>query len=340
MSEKKILRWGLLGSGIILDRWLRGALHAEGSRITAISSRTAATAEAMAGKWNIGKVLTYDQMIHDPDIDVVYIPVPHQAHHDLAIRAMNAGKHVLVEKPAAVTAAEFREMADCARENRVFLMEAVWTYFFPAVEFIRKMIREKQIGDVRTLQATFSFRTADGYQGRLLNPANAGGGLLDVGVYDLHFAQNVFDKDPEQIEGFASIDTDELHLQIDEQAAFVARYDKGELALMASGVRTKMEDTAYIYGTDGYLIVPRFWSPDSVVLVRGTERTEYAFPVEQKDPSLPDEGFRYEVEHVNRCILDGLTESPVVPLSRTLSVLRQCDILRKEWGLRYPFEQE
>jgi predicted dehydrogenase len=246
---------------------------------------------------------------------------------------MNAGKHVLVEKPAAVSARDFREMSECAKKNGVFLMEACWTYFFPAIKFAQKCIADGQIGEVRALNCSFSFRVPDEYQGRLTRPENAGGGLLDVGVYDLHMAQIVYGKDPVSIRGLASVNTDQLHLMVDEQAAFIAQYDRGELAVMSSGIRTDMLDTAYIYGTEGYITVPRFWSPDRVLVTRGGKTEEFSFPVEQKVNGLVDEGYQYEISHVNDCLRNGLQESPVVTHDRTLSVLSQCDALRHNWGL-------
>ena len=327
------IRWGLLGSGVILNRWMQGALQNDDMEICAISSRTRKSAEAMAEKWKIDKVMSYEELLEDEDIDVVYIPVPHDAHRELAIRALNAGKHVLVEKPAAVCADDFREMVSCAGKNGRFLMEACWTWFFPAIQFVQKCIREGAIGDVRALNCAFSFRVADDYEGRLTRPENAGGGLLDVGVYDLHMAQIVFGKDPVSLLGTAAVDTDHLHLQVDEQAAFIAQYDRGELAVMSSGIRTDMLDTAFIYGAEGYITVPRFWSPDRVTITRGKNTEQFEFPIEQRVEGLTDEGYQYEIRHVNDCIRKGLTESPVVTFDRTVSVLSQCDRLRREWGL-------
>ena len=327
------IRWGLLGSGVILDRWMKGALQVEDMEICAVSSRTRKSAEAMAEKWKIGTVLTYDELLEREDIDVVYVPVPHDAHKVLAIRALNAGKHVLVEKPAAVCAEDFREMAACAQRNGRFLMEACWTWFFPAIRFVQERIQAGAIGEVRALNCAFSFRVPDNYEGRLTRPENAGGGLLDVGVYDLHMAQIVFGRDPVSICGTASVDTDHLHLQVDEQAAFIAQYDRGELAVMSSGIRTDMLDTAFIYGTEGAITVPRFWSPDRVSIARGGETENYEFPIAQKVAGLSDEGYQYEIRHVNDCIRKGLTESPAVTFDRTISVLSQCDRLRSDWGL-------
>lgn len=278
MGEK--IRWGLLGAGAILERWMKGALQVPGMEITAVASRTQETARRAADKWGIPKTMTYDEMISDPGIDVVYIPVPHTQHKELAMAAMNAGKNVLVEKPAGINAGQFQEMADCARRNHVFLMEAVWTRFFPIMDTVLKKIADGEIGDVRNVQAAFSFRVPDDCRSRLVDPNRAGGGLLDVGVYPLHLARMIYGRAPETISGLCAMDTDDLHLQVDEQASFIARYDNGALATMSCGIRTEMLDTAYIYGTRGYMILPVFWKPTKVTIIRG-DRTEI---IEQKVP--------------------------------------------------------
>ena len=130
----KKFRWGLLGAGVILDGWLNGLRQVEDAEIAGIASRTPETAQAKAKKYGIGEAMSYDEMLRRTDIDAVYIPVPHTAHKELAIRAMEAGIPVLVEKPASVTAEDWKEMTDCAVRNNVFLMEAVWTRFFPAIQ--------------------------------------------------------------------------------------------------------------------------------------------------------------------------------------------------------------
>jgi len=338
----KKIRWGLMGAGGIVNRWIRGAKQLEDEmEITAVASRSSVSAEAMAERWGIPRVMTYEEMAAADDIDVVYVPVPHPAHRALAIQAMRGGKAVLVEKPAAVSAAEFEEMTACARENGTFLMEAVWTRFFPAAKRVRELIAEGAIGDVRMVQAAFAGRVPDSQfevRGRVLDPARAGGGLLDVGVYALHIADFVYDRAPTDILGLAAMDTDEHHLQVDEQAAWVCRYSGGAMAMLASGVRTSMEDTAYIYGTDGKMVLPRFWRPWEIRLTVGKEETVLEFPVPQRLTELQDEGFQYEIAHVNECLRQGLRESPELPMETTLRVLQQCDTLRASWGLRYPFE--
>ncbi len=335
--EEKVIRWGLLGAGAILKRWMKGARQVEGMEIAAVASRTRRTAERAAEEFQIPQAVSYEELLGMDDIDVVYIPVPHPAHKELALAAMRAGKAVLVEKPAGINAAEFEEMIACAKEQQVFLMEAVWTKFFPLLGRLESYYGESGIGEVRMICSNFSYRTEDP-SSRVLDLQKAGGGLLDTGVYNLHFAQKILKKNPVRLTGLASMDTDELHLKLDEQAVYLAQYDAGELAMMSSAVRTTMQDTAYIYGTKGHIVVPVFWKPTRAHVVIGDQAMDLEEPVPQKLAGVEDEGYQYEVAHVNDCLRRGLVESPVVPWEDSLAVLRQCDQLRKEWGLVYPQE--
>jgi predicted dehydrogenase len=338
MTDK--IRWGLMGAGNIVERWIKGAKQLDDMEIVAVASRTQQTAMKTAKKYDIPYAVTYEELAERDDIDVVYIPVPHTAHKQLAILAMEHGKSVLVEKPAAVNADELQQMVDCAKANNVFLMEAVWTRFFPMVKTIQGLFNEDGIGEVRAVNVAFSFRVPGSMlQGRTLNPELAGGGLLDVGVYNLNFCDMIFDKKPVSLVGLAAIDSDEHHIQVDEQAMYVAKYDKGELASMASGVRTIMIDTAYIYGTKGYIEVPVFWKPTVMKVTINGYTKEYKEPVSLKHAEYKDEGFQFEIAHVNECLRKGLKESPIMTWDKSLSIMKQCDELRKQWGLKYPFEQ-
>jgi predicted dehydrogenase len=336
--QRKI-RWGLMGAGKIVNRWIKGARQLEDMDIVAVASRTMETSRNASTHFQIPEALTYEALVSREDIDVVYIPVPHNAHKELAVLAMEHGKSVLVEKPAAINTDELQEMIDCARKNKVFFMEAVWTRFFPMVKRIKQLIGEDGIGDVKAINCAFSYRTPDiALQGRTTNINLAGGGLLDVGVYNLHFCDIIYDKEPESLTGFASIGTDEHKLEVDEQAVYIAQYDRGELASLASGVRTNMLDTAYIYGTKGRMVIPHFWKPTSMELTLESGVTEISEPVPSCDPNEPDEGFQYEIAHVNECLRKGLYESPVMTWAKSMSVMKQCDTLRQQWGLKYPFE--
>lgn len=336
--ENRKIRWGFLGAGIIIDRFIKGVKQFDDMEVVAVASRTQKSAKEMAEKYGIVEAVTYDEMLDRTDIDIVYIPVPHTAHKDLTIKALNSGKAVLVEKPAGINANEWEEMVTCANKNNVFLMEAAWTRFFPLIAEIRNIIDSGKIGEVRAVSSNFSFRNED-VSSRLLDPKRAGGGLLDTGVYNLHFQRMIYGKSPVLITGVASMDTDENHLMIDEQAAYIAQYDKGELGMMCSAVRTDMIDTAYIYGTKGRIVIPNFWKPFRMELTIGDKSEIIERPVAQRVDGIQDEGYQYEIAHVNECLRKGLKESPVMTHEETRIVLNECDELRKQWGLKYPGEK-
>ena len=331
-------RWGLMGAGGLLPRWMNGAKQTDEIEIPAIASRTRETARRQALEYAIPDAMTYDEILERRDLDVLYILTPHTAHKELAIGAMEAGFPVVVEKPAAVTAADWDEMTSCARANGVFLMEAVWTCCFPLTQRTLEIIRSGRIGRVRNLQTTFAFRNPDDYTGRLYDPMLAGGALLDVGVYCLHYARMIFGEDPVETTALASVDTDSLHLRVDEQIAVACRYKDGALAVSNAAIRTEMPDTAVIYGTEGSIRVPDFWKPERLEIECAGSREIIEEPVPQRVPGVRDEGYAFEIRHVNECLRKGLTESPLVPHEATASVLRQCDMIRERCGLRFPFE--
>ena len=341
MQDRKKIRWGIIGAGRIVRHWIRGAYQTDDTEIAVIASKSRSSAEKAAAELGIPEAADVDALLRRDDIDAVYIAVPNNAHKELALRALQAGKHVLVEKPAAVCEADFREMAECARAQNRFLMEAVWTRFFPMAQTLRELLDTGEIGEVRAVHSSFSYRAApSGGNVRLFDLNRAGGSLLDVGVYNFHFADLIFDGEPEEVTGLASFDTDGLHIQVDEQTGCVARYSGGRLAVMTSGIRTAVPGCACIYGTKGYLVVPEFWRPVRIEIHKGDSVRETEMPVPQKNGGEEDEGYQFEIAHVNECIREGLTESPVMTWEKSLRVLRQCDALRREWGFVYPFERD
>ena len=341
----KTYRWGFLGAGNIVRRLMRGARQTEGMIVEAIASRTVEHAERMAQELNIPKFGDYMSVVTDPDIDICYVAVPHPFHKELAELAMNHGKHVLVEKPAAVSEKEWNSMCACAKKNGVFLMEAVWTRLFPAMNELRRLFTEENLGKLKVINCAFSSYLPDMMaSSRNLRPDLAGGGLLDVGVYCLHLADALFGAEAEEMFSFVDINTDANRFGVDEQAMILARYPGGGVASMATGVRTAMRDTATLYAATNSVELPVFWKPTELRIGRSQGRqivTEtVTFPVEQKEGFEPDEGFRYELEHVQDCISRGLQESPEISWEVSARVLRQCDKLRAQWGLVYPFEKE
>ena len=179
---KKPVRIGIIGTGRIVARWMRDIADVENAVVTAIASRDEQRAREAAEKYGIPKAYgRYESILNGDVCDAVYIATPHHMHLECAMMAMKAGKHVLCEKPIAPTAWQFRQMVECAEENRVFLMEAMWTRFFPVTQEVRRLVQSGEIGEVRMIQADFSFHTPFETQTRMFDPKQAGGGLLDVG---------------------------------------------------------------------------------------------------------------------------------------------------------------
>ena len=324
------IRWGILGTGAIAKKFARGLQSIADARIAAIGSRQQATADAFAAEFGADRAhASYELLANDPDVDVIYVSTPHQLHCENTLLCLDGGKAVLCEKPFAINEREAKRMTSRAREKKLFLMEAMWTRFLPALVQVRAWIAEGRIGEPRMVTGDFGFRADIQSEGRLFNPEFGGGSLLDVGVYPISFASMVFGGDPIAVTGAADFG----QTGVDEQAAYVLTYDAGRLAVLASGIRTNTPHDAYVLGTDAMIRVHApFWCTTTVSLVRGEEE-----PVVFKQPPQGN-GYEYQAMEVMRCLRAGATESPVMPLNESLAIMRTMDRLRAQWGLKYPME--
>ena len=325
------LRWGILAPGRIANKFATGLKGLADAELVAIGSRSLERAQAFADEYGASRAYgSYEELAADSEVDAVYIANPHNYHKDAALLCLNSGKAVLCEKPFAVNASEAREMIDAAQKNKVFLMEAMWTRFLPAWRQIRKWIDDGAIGDLRMVNATFAFRSGWNPDGRLLNPDLAGGGLMDVGIYVTSLAYWVTGRDPVDVVSEAHIG----ETGVDEQAAFIFKYDDGALAMLSCGVRTATQHVAMIYGTDGWIEVPHmFWNTTKATLHKGDEETIFS------EPHLSN-GYEYQAREVSECIARGEIESPILPLDETLRIIGTLDTIRGQAGLVFPFEKQ
>ncbi len=323
------VRFGILGPGNIANKFADGMKNVSVAEIVAVASRDRSRAEAFAQAHGAQRVYDdYAALAADRDVDIVYVATPHTFHKEQALLCIEAGKAVLCEKPITVNAGETETLIRAARAKNVFLMEGMWTRFFPVMVKVRELLAEKAIGEVRMVQADFGFRGGDNAEGRHLNPALAGGGLLDVGVYPLAFSSMVFGA-PKEVKGVAEIGS----TGVDEQCAWVLAYENGAVAMGAGAVRTNTPMEAYILGTDGRIHVHApFWRPERLTLTRyGQESESFEYP-------HTDHGFSHEIAAVCDALEKGLTEHPVIPLEESLQLQQTMDELRRQWGLKYPFE--
>ncbi len=326
----KTYRWGIIGTGNIATQFATCLQVCDNAVLQSVGSRSQEGADAFGEKFNVtNRHATYEGLINDPEVDVVYVSTPHSLHKENSIACLRAGKPVLCEKPFTLNASDSQDVIDVARETGLFLMEGIWTRFFPVIKQIEAWIAEGAIGEPRMVRADFGFRMDYSERNRLWDPALGGGSLLDVGIYPITLASIAFRDAPESIHGTAYISEQ----GVDEQAAFVLAYSGGRLATLSSAVRTKTDWDAFIYGETGSIrLHDTFWRPEKATLTPA-EGDEVVF--ETPSESL---GFEYEIREVMRCLDAGLIECPDMPHSRTLEVMGTMDTMRKQWGLHYPGE--
>lgn len=323
------IRWGILGTGSIAHQFARGLADAADATLVAVGSRSAATAETFGDEFNIERRhANYEDLAADQGVDAVYVSTPHPFHKDNSVLLLEQGKAVLCEKPFTINAGEAKAVIDVARQRDVFLMEAMWTRYVPAVVRARELIAEGAIGDVRLVQADFGFRAGIDPEGRLFNPALGGGALLDVGIYVSSMASMVLGPHPTEVVSTTHIG----ETGVDEQSAILMTYPGGQMAVLSCAVRTSTAVEARIFGTEGSITLHSpFFKCEGLTVKRGGDSEQINLP-------LHGNGYNYEAEEVGCCLREGRKESAVMPLDETLALMELLDLIRAQWGLRYPME--
>ncbi len=325
----KKIKWGIVGPGVIANKFADAIKNVDCAELTAVASRSMEKGEQFAQKYDVGKVFCgYEAMAASNEVDAVYVATPHPFHKPCAELFLKAGKHVLCEKPLCINAAQGIALRECARENGVFLMEAMWTRFLPATKEARAIVESGAIGEVLGLTADFCYASSPLKATRIFRQDLAGGSLLDVGVYGLHFVSLFLGTEPEQIHAVSRIEQD-----VDCHTKILLTYGNGAIAEVSSAITLKKPESAYIYGTKGYIHLPLFFGAKELfVTIDG--KTEHL------DRPMIGKGFEEEIIEACDCIRAGKTESDILPLSESIAILRQMDSVRKQIGLRYPFEGE
>ncbi|AOZ93744.1 Gfo/Idh/MocA family protein [Paenibacillus crassostreae] len=327
-NDRKI-KWGILGTGWIAGQFAKDLVHAKNGEIYAVGSRSNENAQRFADQHHIPQVYgSYEALVNDPDVDAIYVATPHPFHKDNVLTCLQAGKAVLCEKPFTVNSNELEEIVSYAKEHKLFLMEGMWTRFLPPIIKVKEWLEAGRIGDVRQVKADFGFRMGWEPESRLLNPSLGGGALLDVGIYPISFASMIFGSQPKAISSVAHIG----ETGVDEEFTIVLSYESDQTAVLSGAIRLELNNEAYIRGTEGYIHIPSFFNAQTVSLHVGGEE------VEKFTDDRQCEGYTFEAEEVGRCLLEGLTESPVMTLDESINIMKILDQVRGQWGLRYPFE--
>lgn len=323
------IHWGIMGTGKIAGKFAQGLATLPDAKLQAVGSRKAETAQAFARTYHVPNAhASYEALVEDPSVDIIYVASPHPFHLANASLCLQAGKPVLCEKPLTVNARETEQLIELADKQQLFLMEAMWTRFLPAIVELRKWMEEQKIGELLKLQADFSFIAPFDPQRRTYNPDLAGGALLDIGIYPIAFAYMLFKEEPEHVSSFAQLGK----TGTDDQSTYLFGYAGGRFANLSASFRSDFQKKAYVIGTKGMIELPLFWKASSLILHQGEAPPQtFEFPYAAT-------GLQFQAVEAMQCLRAGKLQSEVMPWRESLRIMQRMDGLRASWGLRYPFE--
>lgn len=325
------VRWGLLAAGRIAHAMARAVAEVEDGEVVAVAARDAERARAFAAEHGIPRAYGgYAELLHDPEVDAVYISSTHPHHAAQALACLAAGKHVLVEKALALTVADTEAVLDRARARGLFAMEAMWTRCLPVVRALLAEVRAGAIGDVRSFAAAFTVPFPYDERHRVFDLANGGGALLDIGIYPVTLA-HLLAGHPTDLQVLGTT----VPTGADDQVAIQWRSDRGVLAQLVCDSQSHGQARTVVRGTAGWIEVHgRVNDPESFT-VHGPDAG-----VEPRHVTAPRRGYVHQVEEVHRCLRAGLVESPLVPHADTIAIMTVLESLRRELGVRYPQEAD
>lgn len=321
------IRFGIVGTGTIAHRFAEAIKNVPEAELVAVASRTSENAENFGNEFNIPvRFDSYKKMAQSDLIDAAYIAVPHSGHIGCSCLMMRGGKHVLCEKPMAVNTREAEDMFNCAKENNVLLMEAMWARLVPGTIKLLELVKNGVLGDIRGVEGKFCYTMdEDEMDHHVFKVESGGGSLLDVGVYGLNFASWYLGKDVESINAQS-----DFYNGTDSHTCAILKYKNGAIADLSSATLLRKPNEGYVYGTKGYAHVNRFYAPQEIELVLNDGKREtIATPYKGN-------GFEEQIIHFCDCVTRGLTESPVVTPQQTLYITKQMDKIRKIVGVVYP----
>ena len=312
--------WGILGTGNIARSMAEALKLVPDAKPLAVGSRSWKTARAFAGTWDIPRHYgSYEELLADEDVDIVYVATPNGAHHDNIRAAMRARKHVLCEKPLCISAELARNCAAEARAAELFLMEAMWTRFLPAVRQAVNRARSGEIGELTLLEADFCAVRKHADWPNLFDADLGGGALLDLGVYPLTLARHVLGRH-DSVSGTISA----CETGVDTMASIKLSYSSGAVARLRCGFQENLPRTATISGSRGRIVLQEPFHCARQIVLESTD----GVPREVIDLPPTGIGYAHELIEVQSCLAKGLIESPIMPLNETVEVLEVIDGLR------------
>ena len=321
------LRWGFLSAGGIATS-VADDFQIAGITIQAVGARDLAKANKFADRFGIPhRHQGYEALVNDPEVDVVYISTPHPWHHQHALLALNAGKHVLLEKPFTINAREAQEIKELAATNKLFVLEAMWTRFLPSMDAIFEVINSGVLGEIRLITADHSQYLP--HVPRLWEPELGGGALLDLGIYPVSFAIRVLGL-PQGMVAKATL----TGQKVDETTSIIFEYENGAQATLTTCMSAAGPVTAVVTGTFGRIEIDKsFYNQTSFrVYNQGGEI------ISSYDEKIAGIGRQYQGLHLEKCVAAGLLESPILSVTESVEIMKVMDALRAQIGVKYPTE--
>ena len=338
-SDDRTIRWGILATGKIARKVATDLALVPGAELVAVGSRSVESATAFAASYGGSSTRahgSYEELVADPEVDVVYVATPHSMHLEHARLAFEAGKHVLCEKPVAVTVADAEAMVALAQQHDRFLMEAMWTACHPVVRAVAAGLRDGRFGTPRHLHAELGFVVDAGPEDRLLDPALGAGAMLDMGIYPLTLAHLLLGE-AESLAATATLSESGIDLDI----AVAGRYEGGSMATMNASMTSWSSRAATIATDRGRIDLADFHHPTRATWTAyekggDNDRVSPAEPVDiEGDEPVIGVGYGNEVAEASRCVREGLRESPLVPHAQTLTIMRQMEAVLASVGGTY-----
>ncbi|NQV16774.1 Gfo/Idh/MocA family oxidoreductase [bacterium] len=322
--------WGMVGTGFIGNLFAEGLKSLAAANIHAVGSRSMATANSFAKKWQVSQAYSsYAELYADSEVDIIYVATPHNYHYQTVTDALNAGKHVLCEKPLTLNAGQARDLVKLARRKELFLMDAMWNRFQPWYSVVKQLLNDNRLGDLQHLKADLSFKFDVGPEHRIYNRELAGGALLDLGVYPLALASLFFGKPEEVISSCHLCETG-----VDDQVSMILKYSSGATAELGCSNRYFSKNNATLHGSKGFLeIHGMLVRPEKISLYENGSQ-----PIVIETP-FTSNAHQYVAQAVMDMLDQGAIEHPLMPLDETIEIMETMDLIRGEAGIIYPEEE-
>lgn len=323
------MKIGVIGAGAIANKVISGVSALEAVQCYAVASRDLDRAKAFAEAYGFQKAYgSYEELVCDPEVELVYIATPHSHHYEHMMLCLNHGKSVLCEKAFTMNAGQARSVKQLAEQKGLYAAEAIWTRYMPSRRMIQETIDSGIIGKPNTLTANLSYPIT--HKQRVMDPALAGGALLDIGIYGLNFAAMYFGTDIERIESSVQL-TD---TGVDGMETITIFYRDGRMAVLTHSIYCRSDRKGIIHGDKGYIVVENINNPQSVA-VYDTEDKLLSF--REVPPQI--NGYEYEFLEADEALRSGKSQSTSMPLSETVYMMELMDSLRKRWGVVFPQER-